>query len=540
MTLFVQRARAVVPDFGLSEANAPAVAAICRHLDGLPLAIELAAPWVKILPPAALLERLERRLTLPTGGARDLPARHQTLWDAISWSYDRLPPGEQMLFARLAVFAGGCTLAAAEAVAGDDQPAGDGQTGEGTWSDGGRRSLPTVLSRPAVLDGLAALVDQSLLRSEIGADGTARFGMLETIREYALARLARHDELAALRRRHATYYLSLAEVAGPELTGPGQLVWLKQLDAEHDNMRATLQHALMGGDAGLACRLVGALWRFWLMRGYLSEGQQWLDTTLEQRRGATAAMWAKAYHGAGVLARQQGDLRQAAARYATSLALWRRLGDQRGIAVVLGHAGVLAYDRGDFAAAAALHQESLELRRAIGDGWGVALTLNNLGEVRRQQSDHRWAVLLYEESLALFRSLGDKYGLAMVLMNLGGVMHDEGDAVRALAPLRESLTLWQELEEQVNSAECVESLVGVAAAQGQAVRAARLSGAAAGLRAATGAPLSPADRPRFERHLAAARAQLDESDFAVAVAAGREMTLGRAMDYALECEPPSA
>lgn len=447
------------------------------------------------------------RLGLLIGGSRDLPARQQTLWNTIGWSYDLLDAGAQTLFARLAVFVGGCTLEAAEAV--------------------------TVAGGESVLDELTALVDHNMLGCAETAEGERRFTMLETIREYALERLLAGGEAEAVRRRHATAYLALAEAAEPALTGAEQVVWLARLEAEHDNLRAALGWALERGEVETAWRLGGALWRFWMIRGYLSEGRRWLAAALAEGSDGPAAIRAKALHGAGVLARQQGDLLRAAARYEECLALRRDLGDKRGIAVVLGHLGVLAYDRGDFDRAAALHGESLALRRALEDSWGVALTLNNLGEVTRQRGDEECAVVLYEESLALFRDLGDRYGLAMALMNLGMVVHHRGDFARATALLEESLALWQALGEKGNIAECLEGLAGVAAGQGQADRTARLGGAAEALRDTVGVPLSPADRARYEQHLAAARAHSDAATFAAAWVEGRTYTLEQAIAYAI-------
>ena len=298
VALFIQRALAVKPDFRVNNDNAPAVAEICVRLDGLPLAIELAAARIKLLPPQAMLARLGRRLELLRGGARDVPDRHQTLRHAIAWSYDLLEASEQVLFRRLAVFAGGCTLEAAEVVcqAVDDSAAGPGQSLE-------------------VLDGVVSLVDKSLLHQEEQASGEPRFGMLETIREYGLECLTASGEEHAIRRAHADYYLALVEAAEPALTGPEQATWLDRLETEHDNLRAALRWAEESGETGIGLRLAGALCQFWLGRSYLSEGRERL-TRLLLLAGAFAGTTAraKALTGAGHLAHNLGDYAAARAR----------------------------------------------------------------------------------------------------------------------------------------------------------------------------------------------------------------------------------
>ena len=277
MALFVQRARLVRPDFALTERNARAIAEICARLDGLPLALELAAARVRLLPPEVLAVRLERRLALLTGGARDLPARQRTLRDTIAWSYDLLDPDEQRLFRRLAVFAGGCTLEATEAICGAGLD---------------------------VLDRLASLVDQSLMRGETTEDpaGEARFAMLETVREYAHERLEVSWEAEVLGRRHADFFLALAEEAEPKLTGREQGVWLARLEEEHANLRAVLSRARERGEWETLLRLAGALGHFWIVRGHLSEGQRWLEEALSHRGRGSAKAQAKALLAAGTVA----------------------------------------------------------------------------------------------------------------------------------------------------------------------------------------------------------------------------------------------
>ncbi|HEX9438940.1 MAG TPA: tetratricopeptide repeat protein [Roseiflexaceae bacterium] len=587
VALFVQRAQAAWPGFMLTSTNARAVAEICLRLDGLPLAIELAAARSKLLTPAALLARLGMSqesgrsegspLQLLTGGSRDLPARQQTLRSMIDWSYDLLEPGEQRLFARLAVFVGGTTLEAATAV---------------MSSDLHNSELITQNSELDILDGLASLLDKSLLRRGAGVEDEPRFLMLETIREYALERLVIFGEAAVLRRRHAEYYLALASAAEPELTGSQQAAWLDRLEREHDNLRAALSWALECGAWELAARLGGALWRFWYMHGHLSEGRRWLETILDFRlqlldsesetldqsqiqklNSSKMPLRAKALLGAGAFAWAQGDYARATRFYEASLALYRELGDVMGVADSLNNLGVTVGEQGDNARATTLFEESLALRRERGDTGRIANSLNNLANIAFDQGAYERARTLYEESLALLRELGNQQGIAMALTNLGGVLshqgdyaraqelHEErlalfqqladqsgsanalsnlgrvayyrGDYVRATTYFTKSLELFRELKDRRGIAECLERLAGVAGARGQAQRAARLCGAAECLHEAINAPVAPADRLYYERIVADVRAQLDETAFATAWAEGRATPLEQAIADAL-------
>src|SRR5437588_1196035 len=369
VALFVQRAHAVKPDFALTPANAPAVAAVCVRVDGLPLAIELAAARVSVLPPRVLLARLTHRFQVLTGGARDLPARQQTLRATIAWSYDRLRAPEQALFRRLAVFAGGCMVEAAEAIC--------AATG-GLQLD--------------VVEGLATLVNHSLLRSEEQANGEPRFRLLETIRDYALERLIESGEEEALRRQHATYYLALAESAEPQLVGAEQELWLALLEQEHANLRAALGWLRQSGAVELALRLAGALYLFWFTHGHLSEGRAWLEGLARLSGGggsgaAVTSLQAKVLHGAGVLARAQGDYGSAVALFEQSLALFRYLGHKQEIARSLNHLASLACQQGDYGRATALGEQSLALRRELGDTQGIAHALSSLGDAASVQGD---------------------------------------------------------------------------------------------------------------------------------------------------------
>jgi len=555
--LFLARSQAVKPACTLTDENAPTIAAICHRLDGLPLAIELAAAQLKLFSPQALLTRLEHRLTMLTGGARDLPVRQQTLRATIAWSHDLLATPEQTLFRRLAVFGGGWTLETAAAVCNAD---GD---------------LPFD-----ILEGLAALVDKSLLRQTEGADGEPRFAMLETIREYALERLVATSEAERLRRQHANYYLMFAEMANRELRGRQQGIWLDRLETEHDNLRAALEWLLKHSEVEPSLRLAVALWIFWNLRGYRSEGRRWLDEALARSEGAMIATRAMALNGAGALAHSQGDYAQASVLYEQSLALWQEVGDPQGRARVFNNLGRVVQDQGDYAQASVLYEQSLALWQEVGDPQGRVGPLNQLGEVARYQGDYARATALYEQSLALWQELGYKGGIAEALTNLGAVAADQGDYARATALCEQSLTLWQELgdksgiaetlihlgrialfegdagraralleqslaqfrelEEKRGIAECFEELARVAALQGQLIRAAQLYGGAEALRASISAPMSSEARSLHKHALAAICVQLDEATFAAAWAAGRAMPLEQAIADALTDKDRSA
>lgn len=551
IALFMQRAQAIRPDFALTVENAPIVANICARLDGLPLAIELAAARIKLLPPRAILDRLTNRLKLLIGGARDLPTRQQTLRGTIDWSYNLLTTDEQTLFARLVVFVGGCSLEAVEAVC---NATGDLEIDE--------------------LDGLASLVDKSLLRQEEGIDGEPRFTMLETIREYALERLTESGVVTALSAQHATFFTDLAEQAEPELTGPQQVVWLNRLEQEHDNLRAALEWALTSGAAEIATRLGAALWRFWWTRGHLTAGRRRLTQVLEHSAAVAPRLRARALDAAGVLVHSQCDYAQAVALYEESLALWQQLGDKEGTATVLNNLGIVANEQGDYVRARAFYEQSLALRRELGDDINIAKTLINLGTVAHDQGDYRQAETAYQESLALFQTLGDKWSITLTLSNLAnlalsqndyqratrcaeaalvlsrelgdrvGIAHAlsnlahattyQHDHERAIALYQESLLNFYELQDRSGVAECLEGLASVSAAQGNSLPAIQLWSAAEALRDAIGAPLAPADRAAYDRQLATARAHLDETTLAAAQARGRAMSLEQVLAYVLE------
>jgi LuxR family transcriptional regulator, maltose regulon positive regulatory protein len=562
VALFAARARAVNLGFTLTEENAAAVAAICVQLDGLPLAIELAAARSKLFAPTALLARLDRRLAFLTGQTRDLTARQQTLRATIDWSYDLLSEAEQTLFARLAVFAGVFTLEAAEAIC--------AEFGLGI----GAGSIQNVL------DTCVSLVNQSMVRqlSAAGPDGEPRFRLLLTLREYAWERLAERGETEAVQRRHADFFLSLAEQAEPELRGPQQLAWLERLEGEHDNFRTALVWTLARQDAETALRLSGALWRFWELHSHLSEGRTWLMRALQKAEGRSARpepfaeftfarserlkgkiregmkdesaadssassfqqARAKVLHGAGKLANDQGDTAVGQALCEESLVLLRELGDERGSVMVGNSLGIIAQSQRDYDRAAALHETSLVSARRLEDRVGAYVALYNLAELARAQGDYQRAVVLHEESLALKRAQGDLWSIAWSLVSLGQLAELHGDQTRAAALYRESLTLRWPLRDTLSLAESLTGLAGVAAVTQQPERAARLCGAVESLLGTIGASLSSLMLAYYDRTVAIARTQLDAAAFAAAWAAGRALSLDQVVAWALEREPAAA
>ncbi|MGI9068856.1 MAG: protein kinase domain-containing protein [Pyrinomonadaceae bacterium] len=547
--LFVERATAVKPDFALTDDNAPAVAEICARLDGLPLAIELAAARIKVLPPRALLARLESRLKLLMGGARDLPSRQQTMRGAIAWSYELLNDGEKKLFRRLSVFVGGCELEAAESVCIE---AGDLEID--------------------LLDGVASLIDKSLLQQKEVVNDEPRFTMLETITEYGLEQLTASLEAEELRRRHADFFRKLAEKAETELLGAQQDRWLDQLEIEHGNFRAAMRWAEENSEAEIGLRLTGALWRFWEMRGHLVEGRERLSALLSLAGGSTKTR-IKALYAAGVLADSQCDypaaralfqenlelyrkigdkwgiansannlgivaLRQddyATARslYEESLTIWREVGNQSAVALSLSNLGNVADMRGDYIAAHAYYQESLEVFKQLQDARGVALSLGHMGDVALHQREYDSARNLYDKSLAILMEIGDKRGVASLLTDMGDLACERGDYNAARPFYEEALVIFGELGDVRGIAQLFEACARMAGARGRAERALRLAAAAATLRAEFGAPLSPDEESKLKCSLDLIRQTLGQAASGVAWTEGRAMPTEKAIQYAL-------
>ncbi len=511
--LFIERAASVQPAFALTSENARTVVAVCRRLDGIPLAIELAAARMRALSVDQIAARLDERFKLLTGGARTALPRHQTLRGALDWSYDLLSPPERALLRRLSVFAGGWTLEAAEVVG-----TGDGVEGS------------------EILDLMTQLVFKSLvLMDTYGAH--VRYRLLETVRQYGRDRLDELGEGAGVRTRQLHWFLGLVERAEPELSGADQSLWLDRLEEEHDNLRAALEWSKAGpnnGDMGL--RLARGLWQFWYVRGHYSEGRAWLETTLAHSRGASASERAKALAGTGFLADRQGDYGGSITLCTESLNAFRGLGDRSGMAQVLHVMGMVAEHQGDYDRAKSLFMESLDLGRQTGDKRRMAISLNAIGEVARCQEGYAAARSSYEESLVLSREIGDKRNIAIALGNLGHVALHQADHERAAMLFRQALGLAQQLVYRLGIAEYLAGLGGVAAAEGRYARAARLLASADYLLGFVGGRLEPADRAEYERSVAAIRASLGEAEFEAAWTEGNEMPLEQAIQYALSSD----
>lgn len=526
ISLFVQRATAVKPEFSLTEENASAIAEICTRLDGLPLAIQLAAARIKLLPPSAMRSRLASRLQLLTGGARDLPARQQTLRQAIDWSYDLLSEPEQKLFRRLSVFVGGFTLEAAECACGTDDDLG-----------------------LDLLDGMASMVDKSLVRQMEQKDGEPRFTMLETIREYGLEKLRASGEEAATKRAHAAYCLVLAEEGARENQDHELKTLMDLFELEHDNFRSALEWLVEAHNAEWGLRLGIALFRFWETREYFSEGREWLGKLLrlaESTKLQEARM--RALFCAGVLAADQrdyeasdrllkesleiarlledkksvavslnalavssldtGDLSNSAGLFAESLVLWKELDERLAVARALSNLASVEKSQGDYAHARILNDECLTIFRELGDKTGVAWALNHQGDVLREQGELAGARSLYEQSIATFRELNDRWGIAGCLADLGNLLREQKDHAGSEALYRESLTLFQALGHKRGIARVLESYASAAAERCESERALRLAGVAAALRQTMGAPLMSAEQARLEQCLEPARQKL--------------------------------
>jgi predicted ATPase/DNA-binding CsgD family transcriptional regulator len=504
VSLFVERAVAVSPGFTLTAENAAAVAAICRTLDGLPLAIELAAARAKVLSPKALLARLDHRLALLTGGTRDAPERQRTLRDAIAWSHDLLTDEEQALFRRLAVFVGGCTLEAVEAVT-DGASGGD------------------------VLEGVASLVDKSLLHVVDQSNLESRFAMLETIRAYALEQLQDGREEEAARDAHLSYFLELANRAEPELTGRNQVEWLNRLEAEHHNLRAALTWALDAGRLDQGLCLAGALLRYWEHHSHYAEEGQWLEQALARAGAESVQVRAKALHAAGVVAFWRGDRPRAETALREALALFREAGDDGGAAFALNRLGTLALHAGDFGRADECFAEAGRSIRKVGDEDGIAALEGQLGYAALLQGDYENAEMHLGDALARYRHLGSKLGTGRVLIHLGRSRTEQGEAVQALPLLQEALECDRETGNRWYLAEALEAIAAAAARLGEAERATRLWGAAGALRDVLGAPVPPPDRARVEAEASAARNRLGEAGFSAAMEQGRALSLEEAV-----------
>ncbi len=566
--LFVASAQAVRASFALTDENAHAVVEICHRLDGLPLAIELAASQIRLLSPQMMLSRMGPGTDLLTRGTRDAPERQQTLRNVIDWSYNLLNDGEQVLLRRLSVFAGGCTVAAAEAICG-------ARTLEIEPGINGRSDNVGYVPRPVhladVLDGILSLMGKSLLRQVEAEDTDPGFRMLQTIREYAEDRLAESGEAEAVRRKHANYYLALAEQSEPNLQGPEQKVWLDRLEAAHDNFRAALTWS-KDTDPETALRVGGALYQFWYVRGYLTEGRRWLEAMIKSDSALPAAMIAKARYGVISLAIDQSDFDHALALLDDNLAFYRESGDKIGIANALNTKGVLASYTGDYEEAKAAFSEGLRLRRELDLKHDIAGSLNNLAHIALLQDDYLPAQSLLEESLSLFRETGNKRSASIALNNLGHVARNLGDYETARSRFKESLAIKEELGDKVGmasslsglgevarkegnhlearafyvkslelcsltgdkqmAAACLTGLADIARQEARPSEAARLLGWVEEMLDATGATLNVISRTEYTKVIESTKAQLDAHSWEKAISEGRKLGLEQAIAYA--------
>ncbi len=515
--LFIERAVAVKADFRVTNHNAPAVAEICHKLDGLPLAIELAAARIRLLSPQAMLARLESRLKLLTGGARDLPARQQTLRGTIEWSYDLLSTKEQKLFRRMAVFQGGRTLEAVAAVCDAEGDLGID-----------------------VLDSVESLVVKNLLKQTDDLRGEPRFVMLETLHEYSRDKLEESGESDKLAHRHAEFFLSLAETAGEQLTGSNTKKYLDQLEAEHDNIRAALAWGISRQQVTVALRLCGALWRFWQIHSHFTEGRQWSESTLTAfghdaaQDMTTARQLALVCYSAAVLALRQNDRSGMIELYEQVLTLSEQTGEQRLMAWALNDLAIDCMQIGDLSRSQELMEKSLQVKRALGDAYDIGVALLNLSEVQRLQGNNVQAIELLEENILLLRNAGDLYYLGISVMNMGLARYTLGTYATAVASFKEAILIFEDLGDKLRIAGSLAAFGCVFAKKGELERAAWLFGAAASLLNEMNASFDELDRPIYEEGMAAVREQFGELRWQTAWEEGRAMGMKQAIEYALE------
>jgi predicted ATPase/Tfp pilus assembly protein PilF len=552
VALFLSRAEAVKVDFSLTPENAPIVAEICIQLEGIPLAIELAAARIKLFSPEALLKELSHRLNLLAKKSADRELRHQTLRNAVAWSYQLLSAEEQALFTQLGVFAGGCTLDAVEAIC--------------VW--GSKSDIP-------LLEQLASLVDKSMLQHELRSNGEPRFMLLETLREYALERLKADGQTETVRRRHLAYYLKLVEAIEPGPKEPNLPAWMRGLEEEHDNLRAGLQWALDHDEVEAALRIAGAVWRFWQIHGHVEEGSKWmkivLDRSKDQQSIARAkALWgagwigmvmsaldqAREYfeegaaisrklddrrylglslHGIGAVARGQGDFIRSRQAFEESLPLFQASKDLEDVAWTFEHLGVTALEQGDFEQAGAYLSQGLSLFQELDQRWPCAEALTFFGHAALQQKDYALAQKRYEEALSIYEELEDKLSISMINSYIGATLYGRGEIDQAVKLYKENLVLSQKMKHYWGLAWGVERLAEAAEKLDQPDRAARLWGAANTLRQVTGVLWHPGFHSYYkEERFASLKTQLGETRWNQLWAEGQALTLKDVVEQALE------
>ncbi len=551
--LFLERATLVQPAFALTDENVAAVCELCRQLDGIPLAIELAAARVKATSVEQITARLNDRFRLLTGGSRTALPRQQTLRGLIDWSYDLLSEEERAALCRCSVFSGGWTLEAAEAVCasteGEKGRRGEEESpesGPSTFNRGAQpRHRSEGLGQPStqsshlspltshltsydLLDLLTQLVDKSLITYE-ERGGAGRYSMLETVRAYAREKLEESGTAAETRARHRAYFLRMATEADQWLTGPDQARWLDQVDREHDNVRAALD-GNMANDPDAALRMAAALGRFWSIRGYLTEGRKWLKQALATSTEDDPVLRGRALDALANLTRDAADFAEARTLYEEALRMHRQSADLRGEATTLTGLGNMARYLADYESSSRYHLQALALRRALGDARGIAVSLTNLSIVALMQKEYTQAREMVEESLALFRKDGNRHGTATALTNLASIASAMGaEPSEAIALEMESLEIKREIGDKVGISVSLYNLGSARMAQGDPEEAARLLGAFSALREEIGAPVTPAEREEYERTVAVARETLGDERFARAWETGR--ALGAHCDF---------
>jgi predicted ATPase/Tfp pilus assembly protein PilF len=551
VALFVSRAEAVTGDFQLTHENARTMAEICVRLEGIPLALELAAARIKLFAPQALLTELSHRLKLSVQKSADVMPRHQTLRNAVAWSYQLLEPDEQSLFAQLGVFVGGFTLEAADAICAGKNP-----------------EVP-------MLEQLASLVDKSMLQHGRRENGEPRFFMLETLREYALEQLEALGQTQATRRQHWTYYLHLVESIEPQPKEPNLTVWMKQLEEEHDNLRAALRRTLEQGEVDVALRIAGAVWKLWQIHGHVEEGVEWLEVILnrsqEHRSEARAkALWGAGWlgmvkgnldqsrkyfeegtaisrqldnkrylglslHGIGAVARGQGDFQSSRLAFDESLPLFQAMGNTEDIAWTFEHLGATAMEQGDFDQAILYLSKALALFQELQQNWACAEALTFLGHAALQQREYVLAQKQYEAALAIYQELEDRPNVATMNSYVGATLFGRGNYEQAIGLYKESLLLARDLKDYWGLTWGVERLAEVAEKLGQLERAARLWGAADTLRHVSGVSWHPGFHSYYtEERFESLKTRLGETRWIQLWAEGREMGLNEIGAYALE------
>ena len=509
MQLFVDRARQARPDFQITVHNAPHIAALCARLEGIPLALELTAAWAQMLSPAQMLQRLGRRFDLVASRRKDLPARHRTLRAAIEWSFRLLPPALQTFFARLAVFHGGWTIEAAEA----------------------------VCEEPDAFDFLTQLRQHSLILMDEDDSPYAdvRFRMLETLREYAQEQIT-PEQRAQAQSRHLEYYATMAQTASRHLLGHEQTAWLYRLGRDNDNIRAAFGVAQASPEnQQYALRLASSLWRFWEIRGYYSEGRaRCADVLALPAIQAPSVERAMVCNGAGNLAYHQGDNATARQQWEASLAIMQTLGHKRGMSIALGNLGNLASDQGDYARARALYTQSLDIKREIGgDPAGQAITLSNLGNVHMRENDFEGARDLYRQALRLHENAGNVGGKLIALVSLAAAANTQAQYEEARVSYYDALLLCRQLGERLWSALSLEGMARIAAVQNRDTAAVRLYAAAAALRDAINTPIDPEDKEARDADLDTLSRRMNPADYAASAQQGRALTWEQALADAL-------